>query len=197
MNANNLIGSRLRQTRKDLELSLADLAKRSGVSIGTLSQLERGLGSPSLRTIERIGQALGVPIYWLLDAQGRGDEAADSVVVRSGQGIALTVTEEGMEKTLITPRSFEPMQLMTVKMEPGSKSSPGYFRHDGIDVGHVLSGSLHIEVDGRLYVLSSGDTFAFDSHLPHRFENRGGSRAEVLWINTKSKLSGLPEPDSQ
>ena len=195
MNANNLIGSRLRQTRKDLSLSLADLAQRSGVAIGTLSQLERGLSSPSLRTIERIGQALGVPIYWLFDVQGCGDEPDDPIVVRSGQGIALTVVEEGMEKVLITPRSFEPMQLMTVKMEPGSKSSPGYFRHEGIDVGYVLSGSLHLEVDGRLYVLSSGDTFAFDSHLPHRFENRGGSRAEVLWVNTKSKLNGLPDPD--
>jgi transcriptional regulator with XRE-family HTH domain len=92
MNANNLIGSRLRQTRKDLALSLADLAKRSGVSIGTLSQLERGLGSPSLRTIERIGHALGVPIYWLFDVQGRGDESGDPVVVRSGLGIPLTVT---------------------------------------------------------------------------------------------------------
>ena len=197
MNANNPIGIRLRQTRKDLDLSLADLAKRSGVAIGTLSQLERGMGSPSLRTIERIALALGVPIYWLFQVQGRGDESGDPVVVRSGQGIALTVTEDGMNKTLITPRSFEPMQLMTVEMQPGSKSGPGYFRHEGIDVGYVLSGSLHLEVDGRLYVLSSGDTFAFDSHLPHRFENRGGSRAEVLWINTKSKLSGLPEPEGQ
>ncbi len=197
MNANHQIGRRLRQTRKDLTLSLADLAKRSGVSTGTLSQLERGLVSPSLRTIERIGQALGVPIYWLFDVPGRDGEADDPFVVRSGQGIALTVVEEGMGKVLITPRDFEAMQLMTVKMEPGSRSSPGYFRHEGVDVGYVLSGSLHLEVDGRLYVLSSGDTFAFDSHLPHRFENRGGSRAEVLWINTKSKLNGLPSPDPQ
>ena len=51
-------------------------------------------------------------------------------------------------------------------------------------------------MDGRTHVLSAGDCFAFDSQLPHRFENRGGARAEVLWINTKSRLTGLP-PDGQ
>src|SRR5690606_19991482 len=94
--------------------------------------------------------------------------------------------------TLITPRNFDRMQMMTVEMEPGSKSSPGFYRHEGIDVGYILSGSLNLEVDGRTHVLSVGDCFAFDSQLPHRFENRGGTRAEVLWINTKSRLTGLP-----
>ncbi|MFO1140512.1 MAG: cupin domain-containing protein [Paracoccus sp. (in: a-proteobacteria)] len=192
MKSNHLIGQRLRQIRKDLTLSLSDLSERSQVSVGTLSQLERGMGRPSLRTIERISQALGVPPFWLLEMPGKGSPTDDSVVVRAGQGVPLTVTSPGMDKTLITPRNFERMQLMTVGMEPGAQSSPGYYRHEGIDVGYILSGSLNLEVDGRTHVLSAGDCFAFDSQLPHRFENRGGVRAEVLWINTKSRLNGLP-----
>jgi transcriptional regulator with XRE-family HTH domain len=195
MKSNHLIGQRLRQIRKDLALSLSDLSERSQVSVGTLSQLERGMGRPSLRTIERISQALGVPPFWLLEMPGKDSATEDSVVVRSGQGVHLTVTEPGMEKTLITPRNFDRMQLMTVGMEPGAQSSSGYYRHEGIDVGYILSGSLNLEVDGRTHVLSAGDSFAFDSQLPHRFENRGGVRAEVLWINTKSRLNGLPPAD--
>lgn len=193
MNSNHVIGQRLRQIRKDLSLSLADLSERSGVSVGTLSQLERGMGQPSLRTIERISQALGVPPFWLFETRGHESATDDNVVVRSGQGIPLTVTEQGMLKNLVTPRDFSPVQLMTVEMEPGAISSAGYYRHEGVDVGYILSGSLNLEVDGRLYVLSAGDSFAFDSMLPHRFENRGGTRAEVLWINTKSRLNGLPD----
>lgn len=195
MNSNHSIGQRLRQIRKDLSLSLTDLSERSAVSIGTLSQLERGKGQPSLRTIERISRGLGVPPFWLLDVPGQESSADESLVVRSGQGVKLTVTEQGMAKTLITPRNFDRMQLMTVEMEPGTKSSPGFYRHEGIDVGYILSGSLNLEVDGRMHVLSAGDCFAFDSQLPHRFENRGGTRAEVLWINTKSRLNGLPASD--
>ncbi|MFQ6774346.1 cupin domain-containing protein [Cereibacter sphaeroides] len=192
MNSNHLIGQRLRQIRKNLALSLSGLSERSGVSVGTLSQLERGLGRPSLRTIERISQALGVPPFWLLEMPDQHNPEHDQMIVRSGQGVQLTVTEPGMTKTLVTPRSFDAMQLMTVVMEPGSKSGAGFYRHEGIDVGYILSGSLNLEVDGRTHVLSAGDCFAFDSQLPHRFENRGGSRAEVLWINTKSRLNGLP-----
>lgn len=197
MNTNHLIGQRLRQIRKDLSLSLSDLSERSSVSVGTLSQLERGLGQPSLRTIERISQALGVPPFWLLEMPGRESQTDDSLIVRSGQGVQLTVTEPGITKTLVTPRDFERMQMMTVMMEPGTKSSPGYYRHEGIDVGYILSGSLNLEVDGRTHVLSAGDCFAFDSQLPHRFENRGGTRAEVLWINTKFRLNGLPPLDTK
>lgn len=195
MNSNHLIGQRLRQIRKNLALSLTDLSERSGVSVGTLSQLERGMGRPSLRTIERISQALGVPPFWLLETPDQQGADHDSPIVRAGQGVQLTVTEPGMTKTLITPRDFDRMQLMTVVMEPGTKSGNGFYRHEGIDVGYILSGSLNLEVDGRTHVLSAGDCFAFDSQLPHRFENRGGSRAEVLWINTKSRLNGLPPLD--
>ncbi|WP_347309967.1 helix-turn-helix domain-containing protein [Defluviimonas sp. SAOS-178_SWC] len=195
MQANSMIGARVRQIRKDLNLSLDDLSKRSSVSIGTLSQIERGLGRPSLRTIERIGNALGVPIYWLFEVQANKDDAgADDIVVRSGKGAPLTVLVEGMKKTLITPTTFAQMQLMLVDMEPGSKSSAGFYQHEGIDVGYVLCGSLHLEVDDRLYVLATGDCFAFDSQLPHRFQNRGGTKAEVLWINTKKELQGLKPP---
>lgn len=194
MQANALIGTRLRQIRKDLELSLVDLSKRSGVSTGTLSQIERGLGRPSLRTIERIGGALGVPIYWLFDVPGKDAPDTGNIVIRRGQGADLTVLIEGMTKTLITPSSFGALQLMRVEMEPGVRSGPGYYQHDGIDVGYVLSGALHLEVDKTLYVLAAGDSFAFDSHLPHRFENRGGSRAEILWINTRREMRSKTSP---
>ena len=116
MNAHYLIGQRLRQIRKDLSLSLSDLSARSGVSVGTVSQLERGMGRPSLRTIERISQALGVPPFWLLDMPHQENPTDESVVVRSGQGVKLTVTEPGMTKTLITPRNFDRMQMMSVEM---------------------------------------------------------------------------------
>lgn len=190
MDQATLIGARLRQIRKGLNLSLADLSERSGVSIGALSQLERGLSQPSLRTVERISNAVGVPMYWLFEPPSDADEG-DDVVVRKGYGAKLTVAAEGMEKTLVTPRSFAPMQLMLVEMEPGSKSSNEYYHHDGIDVGYVLTGSLNLEVDGKVYMLGAGDCFAFDSHLPHRFENRGGAKAEILWVNTQERLKGL------
>ena len=72
------IGSRLRQIRKNLSLSLQVVAERADVSVGTLSQLERGLSQPSLRTLQNVCTALGIPFAWLFqtsDAElGEGDQ---------------------------------------------------------------------------------------------------------------------------
>ena len=175
------VGRRLRALRRRHALSLRQLSERAGVALGGLSQIERGLTQPTIATLERTATALGVP----LSAFFEGEAAEGAVVVRRGRGARLAVAASGIDKTLLTPPSVAPLQLMLVRLEPGASSGPESYVHAGLDAGTVLSGSLNLEVDGRVHVLGAGDGFGFSSDHPHRFENRGAATAEILWINTR------------
>lgn len=180
------IGTRIREIRKRLALSLQEVAERAGVAIGTLSQLERGLSQPSLRTLQKICNALGVPLAWLFGATPDDSGQDGPFVIRAGRGARLHCPAEGYDKFLLSPRHLDGLQMILVRLAPGAQSGPGAYTHSGLDGGQVLKGSLHLEIDGGLHVLAAGDSFAFESSRPHRFENRGASVAEILWVTTQT-----------
>lgn len=95
------IGPRLRARRKVRGLSLQLVAARAEVSIGQLSQIERGLSMPSVRSLRAICAALEMPVGWLFDGDGAGPE--DPVVVPRHRRRVLDLGEKGMIKEMMTP----------------------------------------------------------------------------------------------
>ena len=184
------IGARIREIRKNLSMSLQTVSDRADVSVGTLSQVERGLSFPSLRTLQKICTALGVPLSWLFHPASEEEEERDQIVVRAGHGAQLHVPTGGYDKVLLSPPDFDGLQIMRIRLEPHAGTGSEAYTHPGLDAGYVLAGSLHLEVEGKLYVLATGDSFAFDSQRPHRFENRGAVAAEIIWVTTQSASSG-------
>ncbi|HEY0276362.1 MAG TPA: cupin domain-containing protein, partial [Paenirhodobacter sp.] len=180
-------GNRIRAIRRDLALSLQQVSERAGVSVGTLSQLERGLSQPSLRTLQRICNAFGVPLAWLFQTAGdpQGEEI-NSYVVRANRGARLYCPAEGYDKFLLSPQSLDGLQMILVRLAPHAQSGSEAYTHPGLDGGFVLNGSLHLEIGEQLNVLTAGDSFAFPSTTPHRFENRGATTAEIIWVTTQS-----------
>jgi uncharacterized cupin superfamily protein len=71
---------------------------------------------------------------------------------------------------------------MLVVIEPGGGSGDDPYTHEGAEICHVLSGSLDIEVGGRLFTLGEGDTLSFPSSRPHRFGNSGTAQTVVLLV---------------
>lgn len=184
------VGARIRAIRKDLALSLQQVADRAAVSVGTLSQLERGLSQPSLRTLHKICAALGVPLAWLFQTASTDPATLDSPhVVRAGRGARQHCPAEGYDKFLLSPQNLDGLQLIRIRLAPQAQSGPGAYTHPGLDAGFVLTGSLHLEIGGQLNVLTAGDSFAFSSAIPHRFENRGATTAEIIWVTTQSAAS--------
>ena len=177
------IGEKLRMLRKGHALSLKELSARAQISIGALSQIERGISSPSIRTLNKLATSFAVPLSFFF---AESDEAeADGIVIRQHRGKDLAVSAQGIAKRLLTPQTLEGLQLMLVRMEPASSSGPEAYGHPGLDAGYVLSGALRLEVEGRVYLLTEGDSFGFDSARPHRFECVGERGAEIIWVNTQ------------
>lgn len=174
------VGRRIRALRLERNLSLADLALSSGISIGALSQIERGMSSLRVRVIWPLAAALDVEPSALIADDG--DAASDLYCVRAGRRKSLPVRSEGIAKELLSPPGAALTGLM-VAVEPDGGTAEAY-AHAGNEFGYVLAGEVELTIDAAAYRLKKGDSFAFKSTLTHSFRNNGGERCIILWVNT-------------
>jgi transcriptional regulator with XRE-family HTH domain len=174
------VGRRLRALRLERQLGLVELAQRAGVSVGALSQIERGLTSLRVRMLWPLAAALDVEPHSLLADDSK--PASDLYIVRGKGRRSLPVRSEGIAKQLLSPPGAALTGLLVV-VEPDGGSAEAY-AHAGHEFGLVLSGEVELTVDSLIYRLKAGDSFAFKSTLLHRFRNPGGERCEIVWVNT-------------
>lgn len=175
------IGIRLRQRRKVRGLLLKDVAKRAEVSIGLLSQIERGLTMPSVRSLNAICRALDMPVAWLFENPSHLE--GDGVVVQRHARRVLDLGAKGMIKELMTPDSCTGIQMMRLVIQPGGSTGEKPYNHpQGAKCGTVLAGTLGLEVDGKSYSIGVGDSFAFEATRLIRFWCEGEQETEVLWV---------------
>jgi len=182
MESTDGIGQKLRNRRKVRQLSLKEVAQRASISIALLSQIERGLSVPSLRSLNEICAALEMPIGWLFD-RGHAASGGDHVVVRHSNRRHLDFA--GMTKEILSSDAVPQLQLMRFVIHPGGKSGPSPNRHPtGAKAGTVLAGRLGLELDGREYTLERGDSFSFLGTSDYRFWCVGNVDCELFWAVT-------------
>lgn len=174
-----LIGREIRALRKARGVTLTQLAALSGLSIGYLSLLERDLATPSIKALHAVSRALGVTISWFFEAGDAPEEERD-LVVRRARRRRLDYSA-GVVDELLSPNLAGALELLSCRFPPGASSGEAPYAHAGEEAGVVLRGRLELWVDGRLLMLEAGDSFGFQSALPHRYRNPGPDEAEVIW----------------
>jgi len=179
------VGRRIRDLRRIRRFSLETIAARTSLSIGFLSQIERGLSSPSLRVLATLADVLGVGIAALFGAKPNSDAASSGVVTRQLQRAELKLWRTGISKQLLSPAGTESrLNLFLVHIEPGGNTGDELYTHDGEEAGLVLGGEMTLTVDSETWTLKQGDSFRFASRRPHRFSNPAdNAKAVVLWVN--------------
>lgn len=178
------IGAGLRRLRRERRLSLVDLAGRTNLSIGFLSQIERGKSSPTLRALASMADALGVGIGDLFPKGGEGASSQTATIVRAGGRSELQLWRSGIRKQLLTPHSEgAKLSLYLVEMEPGASTGDELYTHGGEEAGLVMSGAMNLSVEQESWTLQEGDSFRFLSSRPHRFANAAAGETRVLWVN--------------
>lgn len=176
------IGERLRLRRKVKSLSLKQVADKSGLSVGMISQVERGLAVPSIKSMRAICDALEMPVIWLFEGpQDQPAEDAD-IVVRAGARRELSYHDGVLRKEILTPDRQPQIQMLRFLMEPGADSGEPYSNSEGGKCGLVLKGTLGLELDGRSLVIREGDSFAFPAQSMVRFWTIGSRNCEVIWV---------------
>jgi len=170
-------GQRFRRLRAKRGLSLAQVAKATGVSVGFLSALERGQMRSSVATLRRIARFYRTNILSLFETAGENTR----LVRPSERKILETTPDVRMELLAWGNTAMEP-HLFRVK--PGGGSGESY-SHEGEEFLHVLRGNFEIWLDkSEHYRLEPGDSLYFESSTPHRWKNPGRKEAWILWVNT-------------
>jgi transcriptional regulator with XRE-family HTH domain len=163
------IGAVIRDRRQG-RYTVKQLAAASGVSIGVISEVERGIGNPSYRTLHRIAQALDLQIGELIDdvreRRHRGG------VVRAADRTRLQFGSEGLVYELLTPDLHGKLEMLQTMVPAGFDNLTNPFRHDGEECVLVVEGNLHVTLAGETHELAAGDAITFDASQPHAWENR-------------------------
>lgn len=182
-----LVGKRIRDLRQARNLSLKSVAESSGLSIGLISQVERGLSSPSLRVLGMLSGALGVNIGHFFPSPANDQREVNSPIMRVGQRPAISLWRSGISKSVLTPERpghFD-LTLYTITIEPGGTTGDEAFTHDGEEAGVVLEGVLNLQIEDKVYILEAGDGFKFSSTQQHRFFNSSDAMTRVFWVNAR------------
>ena len=177
------IGGRVRRLRKVRGLSLSEVSVRAGLSQGFISQIERGISSASIRAFARIAEALDVSLGEIFQS-GEGEFQSGFGVTRSERRNIVRFPEMSASKEMLTPFLLTPrLDMYILTMELGGRSGEEPFSHKGMEAGYILDGAIELVVNGRREILSSGDSFIFESTKSHRYANVGLVRARAIWIN--------------
>ena len=170
------IGARLRQLRLKNGSSLALVAKAVGVSVGFLSAIERSQMSASVGTLRKLARHYKTNILNFYDTAEPNKHLVRPKarkVLEAGPGVRMELLAWG--NTVMEPHLF--------RVAPGAGSGESY-THVGEEFLFVLKGELQIFLRGEKYHLKSGDSFYFESAVPHQWENPGRSDTVLLWVNT-------------
>jgi DNA-binding transcriptional MerR regulator/mannose-6-phosphate isomerase-like protein (cupin superfamily) len=170
------IGSHLRQLRAKRRLSLAQVARTVGISVGFLSALERSQMSGSVGTLRKLARFYKTNILDFFDAtgaSGRQVRPEQRKVLEAGPGVQMELLAWG--NTVMEPHLF--------RVAPKAGSGDSY-THDGEEFLYVLRGELAITLEREEYRLKAGDSFYFESATPHHWKNPGQAETWVLWVNT-------------
>ncbi|MCO5731472.1 cupin domain-containing protein [Rhizobium sp. SSA_523] len=178
------LGARLRLARQTRGLTLKALALSADCSESLLSKIENGKASPSLPMLHRLVQALDCNIGWMFEET----DTDEGVVFRAGKRPLMSLDPlrrgEGISLERVIP--YSPGHLLQCNIhhiEVGGESA-GPIQHVGEEVGYVLVGEIELMIADKTFRLASGDSFVFNSELPHWYRNIGGERASIFWVNT-------------
>lgn len=173
------IGGKIKRRRIRLGLTQEELAARTELSKGFISQLERNLTSPSIATLADILEALGTSLadFFSEQAEEKVVFGADDVFVKEDDALGHAI------HWLIPNAQKNSLEPILVTLVPGGhtwEDDP----HEGEEFGYVLAGSVILHIGERSFRVRRGSSFCFKPSAVHYIENPGKTEARVLWVST-------------
>jgi transcriptional regulator with XRE-family HTH domain len=165
------VGPRLKQLRLRREITLSDLAEKTGISTSTLSRLEAGLRRPTLEQLLPLARAHGVTLDELVDAPPTGDPRINLRPIPSSDG------------STILPLTRRPGGIQAYKfILPAGRddAEPDLRTHEGYDWAFVLNGKLRLVLGEHDLILETGEAAEFDTRTPHWFGATSSGPVEFL-----------------
>ncbi|QKC95122.1 helix-turn-helix domain-containing protein [Mesorhizobium sp. NZP2298] len=176
--AHEVLGMRLKSLRLARRLSLRELAEATGTSASFISQLERGLTGASTASLNQMASVLGVSVAMLFEESA----AQNHGVLRRSERPSLPPSD-GCRKMLLSRPPLSDMEVYVGEFDIGGSTGPDRYTHgDAHEMLVVLRGIVEVSLGEARHVLEEGDSIEYTTSTPHRSENIGSGRAEVMWI---------------
>lgn len=173
------IGDKIKRLRVKNSLTQEELADRSELTKGFISQVERDLTSPSIATLVDILEGLGTNLKDFFN------EIVDEKIVFSKED-AFEMENEELKYTLkwIIPNAQKNiMEPILIEVEAGGRTkedSP----HEGEEFGYVMQGNINMHIGNDLFKVKKGESFYYKANSNHYISNAGNTKAMVIWVST-------------
>lgn len=171
------IGHKIKQLRVVKGLTLEELASRSELTKGFLSQLERNLTSPSISTLEDILEALGSSLSDFFK------EEKDEQTVFQRKDFFVDEREECTINWIVPNTQKNDMEPILIEIPNGGKSF-SVNPHSGEEFGYVIDGSAVLVIDEKRYSIKKGETFYMKGKDFHYIVNDKKTTAKIVWVST-------------
>jgi transcriptional regulator with XRE-family HTH domain len=176
------VGDHLRNVRTRQGFSVRALAARAGCSPSFISQVEHGQASPSISSLERLVQALGMTL---------GDffrTTTPPAVVRSHERAALTNSWSRAKIEALGPaRAGHALEPLMITLDPGGESGSPPYARDGDEFAFVCEGDVQLTLGEAVHRLARGDAATFSADTPHRWENVGRDPARIVVVSARAR----------
>jgi transcriptional regulator with XRE-family HTH domain len=179
-----LIGSKLREWRLGAGRTLSDIAEASSLSIGYISQIERGMANPSLETLKRLADELDHRVGELFIEPDAESTPSRYAVTRRGMRKQIYFPGSGILNELLSPDLKHQMEVIWVQAPVGAESGDHPHSHEGEECGFVFAGEMILRIGGDEVVLGAGDSVYLDSSTPHRWRAAGQEELQAIWLIT-------------
>ncbi|NCF65216.1 MAG: helix-turn-helix domain-containing protein [Chloroflexi bacterium] len=172
-----MVSKRLKAFRKSQGYTLRTLSEMSGVSMNTISLIERGKTSPTIATLHKLATALAISL-------------ADFCSETSNKQVIFTKRDQWQQMRygsvfmgyIDEALANQTMSPVLITFEPEADSGPELMTHAGHELAFCLDGRIQYEINGRQYLLEPGDSLLFEAQIPHRWQNVNGESSQALMV---------------
>jgi transcriptional regulator with XRE-family HTH domain len=186
------LGRKIRAIRTSKDMKITEMSRQSGLTTSMISQMERGLISPSIETLKKVGSVLDVPLSLLFEtdadvmssppstpASAKPFYSASPVVHPDAR--KKLYPGEGIELQLLNPNLGGPIAFIYNVYQPQTGAQVSKCSHPGAECGLVLTGELVVEIGEETHILHAGDSITFDSTTPHAKRNLSDKVCTCVW----------------
>lgn len=177
------LGSKIRTLRISKDMNLAALAEKIGKTSSYLSQVERGIASPSIMALREISKVLDAPIFYFLI-----DDKKQSAIVKKDDRRILKFPESHLTYELLSPDLSKQIEMIRTRIEPGASTCSTPLSHKGEECTLVVEGRMKIQIGENEYELHAGDTIYYIASIPHKITSIGDNDLIIISAMTPANF---------
>lgn len=174
------IGEKIKYFRKRKGLTIKELSTLTNLSIGFISNLERDLNSPSVSNLQQLCNVLDIDLIELIQPS----EPKKCIIRKNERKEIFTTSNDKIKYELLTS-GFEELNCICITLQGGSNYGETSWGHNHDEIGIIVKGSLHIEIDGEISILNEGDLVYINKFTPHKYSNPSDETCISYWFEAR------------